>query len=72
MSDEWICDGPYSWSEPAKFCGTSLWTSDAKIARGRYAPFELGFDHHPSPSGLCTAIHIEPGGALFLILVHTA
>ena len=34
-SAEWICDGPYSWSEPALFCGTSLWASDARIAGGQ-------------------------------------
>ena len=33
-SREWICDGPYSWSEPTKWCDTELWSSDAQLAKG--------------------------------------
>ena len=31
-SDAWICDGAYSWSEPAVFCGTTTWARDTKLA----------------------------------------
>jgi iduronate 2-sulfatase len=34
QSSEWICDGPYSWSEPPQLCGTSTWVGDSKLARG--------------------------------------
>ena len=34
-SDEWICDGPYSWSEPARYCGTALWTGDSQLSEGQ-------------------------------------
>jgi iduronate 2-sulfatase len=30
----WICDAPYSWSEPPVFCGTTLWALDAKMGGG--------------------------------------
>ena len=33
QTTEWICDGPYSWSEPPQLCGTSTWTEDAKLSR---------------------------------------
>eukprot|EP01047_Picozoa_sp_COSAG01_P071604 COSAG01_NODE_11160_length_1991_cov_1.678986_2_plen_321_part_00 len=34
-SAAWICDGPYSWSEPAQLCGTSTWTEDSKLGDGQ-------------------------------------
>eukprot|EP00937_MAST-01D_sp_MAST-1D-sp2_P002994 g2994.t1 len=34
-SAEWICDGPYSWSEPTQYCGTALWTADAQLSGGQ-------------------------------------
>lgn len=34
-SAEWICDGPYSWSENTTWCGTVLWKDDAAMNPGR-------------------------------------
>ena len=34
QSTEWICDGPYSWTEPPQLCGTTTWTEDSKLSRG--------------------------------------
>lgn len=35
LSQEWICDGIYSWSEPAMYCDASTWASDLKLAGGQ-------------------------------------
>jgi iduronate 2-sulfatase len=31
-SKEWICDGPFSWSEPTTFCGADTWQEDIELA----------------------------------------
>ena len=31
---EWICDGPFSWSEPTQLCGTKTWSEDVKLSHG--------------------------------------
>ena len=31
-TDKWIIDGPFSWSEPTTFCGTTTWNEDNKLS----------------------------------------
>ena len=31
---EWICDGPFSWSEPTQYCGTVTWSEDGRLSHG--------------------------------------